>query len=173
MGSKCSSLKSRSRYSPSGILSLQEINIKNDIKTNTAACATDLAAIEVLHTATNQKLDDIETAVQLIDNGYGAMTTETIMNASVNGSAGEGTSSVFTKTREIENIGFSIVAPSNGSYTAFIEFSVDNSTFFSDTNLLVLKQKKVKLLKSLCVFPKKNVMNGKPLLRYWVQACLI
>jgi len=105
------------------------------IKTSTAACATDLAALEVLQTATNSKLDDIETAVQLIDNGYGAMTTETIMNASVAESSGEGVSSTFTKTREIENIGFAITAPSNASYSAFIEYSVDNSLFFQDTNL--------------------------------------
>ena len=119
------------------------------IKTSTAACATDLAAIEVLLTAANvdhdanetlltqinQKLGDIETAVQLIDNGYGDMTVSTLMNASVNGSAGEGTSSVFTKPREITDVGFSVVAPSNASYSAFIEFSVDNTTFFRDTNL--------------------------------------
>ena len=105
------------------------------IKTSTAACATDLAALEVLQTATNSKLDDIETAVQLIDNGYGDMTTATIMNASVAESSGEGVSSTFTKTREIENIGFAITAPSNASYSAFIEYSVDNSLFFQDTNL--------------------------------------
>ena len=58
------------------------------------------------------------------------MTTETIMNASVAESSGEGVSSTFTKTREIEEIGFAVVAASNVSYSAFIEFSVDNSTFF-------------------------------------------
>ena len=105
------------------------------IKTSTAACATDLAAIEVLNTQINQKLGDIETAVQLIDNGYGTMTTETIMNASVAESSGEGVSSTFTKTREIEEIGFAVVAASNVSYSAFIEFSVDNSTFFQGNNL--------------------------------------
>ncbi len=119
------------------------------IKTSTAACATDLAAIEVLLTAANvdhdanetlltqinQKLGDIETAIQLIDNGYGDMTTTTLFSASVNGSGGTETSSVFTKTREIENIGFSIAGASHGSYTAVIQYSVDNSIYHDDTNL--------------------------------------
>jgi len=77
----------------------------------------------------------IKTAVQLIDGGYGDMTTATIMNASVAESSGEGVSSTITKLREIENIGFAITAPSNASYSAFIEYSVDNSLFFQDTNL--------------------------------------
>ena len=97
--------------------------------------AVDLDANETLLTQINQKLGDIETAVQLVDNGYGDMTTTTIMNASVADSSGEGVSSTFTKPREIENIGFAITAPSNASYSAFIEYSVDNSLFFQDTNL--------------------------------------
>ena len=64
-----------------------------------------------------------------------AMVTATIHNASISGSAGEGTSTVFTKPRGIKDIGFAIVAATNASYSAFIEFSADNSTFFQDTNL--------------------------------------
>jgi len=118
------------------------------IKTSTAACATDLAAIEVLLTAANtdhaanevlltgidQKLGDIETAVQLIDDGYGTMTETTLLNASV-GSSATTTSNVFTKPREITHAGISIVADTNGTYNAFIEYSVDNSTYFQGSNL--------------------------------------
>ncbi len=118
------------------------------IKTSTAACATDLAAIEVLLTAANtdhaanevlltgidQKLGDIETAVQLIDDGYGTMTETTLLNASV-GSSATTTSNVFTKPREITHAGISIVADTNGTYNAFIEYSVDNSTYFQGANL--------------------------------------
>ena len=43
------------------------------------AMTTDIAALEVLHTATNQKLDDIETAVQLIDD---AIKTEDLAHSS-------------------------------------------------------------------------------------------
>jgi len=117
----------------------------SNIATSTSACATDLAAIEVLLTAANvdhdanetlltqcsQKLGDIETAVQLIDNGYGAMTETQLHDASVAGS-GNVVSSVFTKTREITQFAISIVAATNGNYNAFLEGSVDNSeaTYF-------------------------------------------
>ncbi len=118
------------------------------IKTSTAACATDLAAIEVLLTAANtdhaanevlltaidQKLGDVETAVQLIDNGYGTMTETTLHNAAI-GSSSSAVSSVFTKPREITHAGITVLADTNGTYTAFIEFSVDNTTYHQGSNL--------------------------------------
>jgi len=58
------------------------------------------------------------------------MTVDTILSSSV--SAGStGTSSSFTKAREVEKFAFSCVAGTNGSYNAFVEASVDNTTFFS------------------------------------------
>jgi len=88
---------------------------------------TDHAANEVLLTTIDQKLGDIETAVQA---PQGAMSVDTIMSASV--SAGStGTSSSFTKAREVDKFAFSCVAGTNGSYNAFVEASVDNTTFFS------------------------------------------
>jgi len=159
------------------------------IDVDTDAIKTDMAAIEVLITAGNGKLDEIEGAVETLetcvktedlahssgDKGFmimgvrnsdntsganfgtqdgdycpfsidddggvrvhtndAAMETATIHNASISGSAGEGTSSVFTKPRGIKDIGFAITASANVSYSAFIEFSADNSTFFQDTNL--------------------------------------
>ena len=113
----------------------------NAIKDSTAAIATDAAAIEVLLTAANtdhaanevlltaidQKLGDIETAVQA---PQGAMTVDTIFSSAI--SAGStGTSSSFTKAREVDKFAFSCVADTNGSYNAFVEASVDNTTFFS------------------------------------------
>ena len=49
------------------------------LETTLTAIETDQAAIEVLHTATNQKLGDIETAVQLIDD---AIKTEDLAHSS-------------------------------------------------------------------------------------------
>ena len=91
--------------------------------------------IETLLGTIDSDTNDIKTAVQLIDNGYGTMTEETLLNASVSGSGGVSTSSVFTKPREIENIGFSITGSGHSSYEAVIQYSVDNSTYFDDTNL--------------------------------------
>ena len=96
---------------------------------------TDAAANEVLLTNINSKLADVETAIEIIDNGYGTMTEETLLNATVTGSGGSATSSVHTKKREIENIGFSIAGASHGTYTAVIQFSVDNVNYHDDTNL--------------------------------------
>jgi len=118
------------------------------IKTSTAACATDLAAIEVLLTAANtdhaanevlltavdQKLGDIETAVQLIDNAHGDMTTETLQTITVGASSASSTNT-FTKQRDIKHVGIAVVASVNGTYNAFVEYSVDNSTFFQGTNI--------------------------------------
>ena len=109
--------------------------VLDNVLTKLGEIETTNNANEVLLTNANGKLADIETAVQLIDNGYGAMTTETIMNASVADSSAEGVSSVFTKTREIENVAFSIKASADANYSAFIEYSVDNVDFFQDTNL--------------------------------------
>jgi len=75
-------------------------------------------------------LGNIETAVQLIDNGYGDMTVTTLLSSSISASS-TGTSTVFTKTREIEGFVFSAVADTNGSYDCFVEASVDNTTFFT------------------------------------------
>jgi len=91
------------------------------------AANTDHAANEVLLTAIDQKLGDIETAVQA---PQGAMTVDTILSASVSAGA-TGTSSSFTKAREVDKFAFSCVAGTNGSYNAFVEASVDNTTFFS------------------------------------------
>jgi len=90
------------------------------------AANTDHAANEVLLTAIDQKLGDIETAVQA---PQGVMDVATILSASV--SAGStGTSSTFTKPREVDKFAFAVVAQTNGSYNAFVEASVDNTTFF-------------------------------------------
>jgi len=86
-----------------------------------------LDASLVKQTAIDQKLGDIETAVQAVQ---GTMDVETLLSASV--SAGStGTSSVFTKKREQTHFTFAVVASSNGSYNAFVEASVDNTTYFS------------------------------------------
>ncbi len=90
---------------------------------------TDLVALESSLTSMEGKLADIETAVQLIDNGYGTMTETELHNATV-AASGNVVSSVFTKTREIQQFAFAVVAASNGSYNAFVEASVDNTTYF-------------------------------------------
>jgi len=97
------------------------------IDADTGAIKTDIAANEVLLTGIDQKLGDIETAVQAVQ---GAMTVSTILSGSV--SAGStGTSTTFTKPREVDKFAFAVVAATNGSYNAFVEASVDNTTFFS------------------------------------------
>jgi len=93
------------------------------------AANVDHDANETLLTQCNQKLGDIETAVQLIDNGYGTMTETELHNATV-AASGNVVSSVFTKTREIQQFAFAVVAATNGSYDAFVEASVDNTTYF-------------------------------------------
>ena len=98
---------------------------------------TTLDAILAKNTDAETHLGNIETAVQLIDNGYGAMTTQTLMNASIAESSAEGVSSTITKLREIEHIGFVVVAATNASYSAFIEYSVDNTTFIQSGDLSI------------------------------------
>ncbi len=98
------------------------------------AANTDHAANEVLLTAVDQKLGDIETAVQLIDNAHGDMTTETLQTITVGASSASSTNT-FTKQRDIKYVGVAVVASVNGSYNAFLEYSVDNSTFFQGANI--------------------------------------
>jgi len=57
------------------------------------------------------------------------MTVATLHNATISAS-GNTTSNVFTKPREVDKFAFAVVASSNGSYNAFVEASVDNTTYF-------------------------------------------
>jgi len=58
------------------------------------------------------------------------MEVSTLLNAGV-GAGSTGTSTTFTKPRGIDKFAFACVASDNGSYNAFIEASVDGSTFFA------------------------------------------
>ena len=121
----------------------------NDIKTNTAACATDLAALEVLQTAANTDLAAIEVLQTAANTDLAAievlltsalskgeaMEYDTIMSAVSIGAGANANSDTYTKPRGIKDFAIAIVAATAGTYNAFVEYSVDDSTYFRGSNL--------------------------------------
>ena len=112
-------------------------------QTTLAACATDLAALEVLQTATNSKIDTIkvdteaiETAVEILSANQSKTVTQLLYgtgNLVANGTPESSSNSV-----EMLNNGERVttfIEAQNVSWDAFNEWSYDNSTWFQDTSL--------------------------------------
>ena len=113
-------------------------NIDSDtdaIKTSAAALVTDLAAIEVLLTAANVDHAANEVLLTAALSKGEAMETDTIMSGVSINSGANANSDTYTKPRGIKDFAIAIVAATSGAYNAFLEYSVDDSTYFRGSNL--------------------------------------
>ena len=93
--------------------------------TDNAVLDTIDAVLDTIKTDT----DAVKTAVESIDDAYGAMTVSTIMNAVTIGNMSNADTSVITKPSWVKDIGFMLKGSLSGSYEARMCFSNDNVNF--------------------------------------------
>tara|TARA_R110000803_G_scaffold32014_4_gene70877 strand:+ start:876 stop:1454 length:579 start_codon:yes stop_codon:yes gene_type:complete len=108
-------------------------NTANGIVSNTgifpvqADCSGTITAN--LSVADNLLLTDIQTAVQIVDDAYGDMTVNTLMNSTVVAMASTLESDVLTKPAWVKDIGVVVSSSVNGLYNVSLMVSNDNVTY--------------------------------------------